>query len=216
VDLDYLIEVAPKLVDGLTLTVLVTVTSMAVASTLGLVVAVGRLLDPPLIGRFLGGFVLFIRNTPLLIQLFFVFYILPSYGVTLGAFETGVLGMGIYISAYTAEVYRAGLLSVPRGQWEAARAVNLGPLQTLYLIVLPQALRPIVPALGNYLISVFKDSSILTTITLYELLGTALALASFSFQDTTLLTAVGIIYLALSYPSSLLVRRLEGRLASAT
>lgn len=209
---DYLWQVAPQLAQGLKVTVEATAVGMTLASALGLLVAAVRLLRIPILGRVFGLYVLFFRNTPFLIQLYFLFYVLPEWGIVLSATVVGILGLALQYSAYTAEMYRAGFESVPKGQWEAAHALNFSRVQTLRLIILPQAIRPILPALGNQLISMFKDSALLAAITIYELFGTAKELASVSFQFTTLFTAVGVIYFALSYPSSLLMNRLQSRL----
>lgn len=207
----YLLEVAPQLAHGLSITVEATAVGMTLASVLGLIVAAVRLLRIPILGRVFGLYVLFFRNTPFLIQLYFLFYVLPEWGILLSAKEVGILGLALQYSAYTAEMYRAGFESVPKVQWEAAHALNFTRVQTLRLIILPQALRPILPALGNQLISMFKDSALLAAITILELFGTAQELASVSFQYTTLFTAVGFIYLALSYPASLGVNYLQSR-----
>lgn len=207
----YLLEVAPQLAHGLSITVEATAVGMTLASVLGLIVAAVRLLRIPILGRVFGLYVLFFRNTPFLIQLYFLFYVLPEWGILLSAKEVGILGLALQYSAYTAEMYRAGFESVPKVQWESAHALNFTRVQTLRLIILPQALRPIMPALGNQLISMFKDSALLAAITILELFGTAQELASVSFQYTTLFTAVGFIYLALSYPASLGVNYLQSR-----
>ncbi|MHB8490529.1 MAG: ectoine/hydroxyectoine ABC transporter permease subunit EhuD [Candidatus Dormibacteria bacterium] len=214
-DLTYLEQVAPQLLDGLRITIEATVLGMAVASAVGLLVAIGRRARVPILSRLLDLYVVFVRNTPLLIQLYFLYYVLPNYGVRLDAFTIGVLGLGVQFSAYTSEVYRAGLASVPVGQWEAAKALHFSTSQTLLLVVVPQAIRPVIPALGNYLISMFKDSSYLATITVYELLGTTRELASLSFQYVLLFSTMGLIYLALSYAASRLVRRLERRIGGS-
>jgi polar amino acid transport system permease protein len=210
-NLTYLREVAPDLAHGLLVTLEATAVGMTLASVFGLIVAAVRLLKVPILGRVFGLYVLFFRNTPFLIQLYFLFYVLPGWGVLISATTAGVLGLALQYSAYTAEMYRAGFESVPTSQWEAAHALNLGRVQTLRLVILAQAVRPILPALGNQLISMFKDSSLLAAITILELFGTARELASVSFQFTTIFTAVGLIYLAISYPASLLVGRLQSR-----
>jgi polar amino acid transport system permease protein len=211
----YLWQVAPDLAYGLRITVEATILGMCIASVVGLLVAIVRLLRVPILAPCLDFYVVFIRNTPLLVQLYFLYYVLPAYGLRPGAFAIGILGLGLQFSAYTAEVYRAGFGHVPRGQWEAARALHLSTAQMLVAIIIPQALRPVVPALGNYLISMFKDSSYLATITVYELLGTTRELASLSFRYTLLFTIMGIIYLTISYSGSLGVRLLERRVGKA-
>ncbi|MGH2803414.1 MAG: ectoine/hydroxyectoine ABC transporter permease subunit EhuD, partial [Thermoleophilaceae bacterium] len=155
----------------------------------------------------------FVRGTPLLVQAFFFFYVFPSYGITLPTLTTGIIAIGVHYSAYTAEVYRAGIENVPRGQWEAARALSL-PLRRQWMgIVLPQAIRAVIPAQGNYIIAMFKDSAILSAITVTELLNKAQAVGSDSFRYLEPLTLAGLLYLLVSYPAAKLIRRLEHRLA---
>jgi len=150
-----------------------------------------------------------VRSTPLLVQLYFVFYVFPEAGVVLSPLVAGVLGLGLHYSAYTAEVYRSGIDAVPRGQWEAATALNLSRGQTFWRIVLPQAIPPVIPALGNRLIAIFKDTPLLAVITVNELLQQAKLLGAESFRYLEPLTLVGAIFLVLSLASSRLVRRAE-------
>ncbi len=154
----------------------------------------------------------FVRLTPLLVQLFFVFYVLPELGVSLPPEPTGVLVIGLHYAAYVSEVIRSGIRAVATGQWEAAIALSLPTLVVWQRVILPQAIRPMMPALGNYLIQMFKEVPLLSTITIYELLGTANLIASSSFRYLETLTLVGFIFLILSYPSSLLTRNLEVRI----
>jgi len=145
-------------------------------------------------------------------QLFFLFYVLPVTGVRFSPLATGVLGLGVHYAAYCAEVYRAGLDSVPRGQWEAALALNLGRWRTLRDVILPQAIPPIVPALGNYFVAMFKDTPLLSAITVVELLQASKIAGSATFRYTEPLTLVGLIFLALSLAAAWGVRRLGARL----
>ena len=146
--------------------------------------------------------------------MYFVFYVLPLYGVTLNPELTGVLVLGLHYSTFTSEVFRAGIGAVARGQWEAAGALNMSPALSWRLVILPRAIPPMIPALGNYLIGMFKDVPVLSIITVYELLATAKLLASQSFRYFETFTLVGLIFLAISYPSSVVVRRLERRFGS--
>lgn len=155
----------------------------------------------------------FIRNTPLLVQLFFIFYVLPEWGLTLSALATGVIGLGLHYSTYTAEVYRAGIDGVPAGQWEAATALSLPRSRTWAAVILPQALRRVAPALGNYVIAMLKDSPMLMTIGVLEMLGQARQFGSRTFQMNEPIVAVGIAFVLIAYPASLLLRALERRLA---
>jgi len=148
----------------------------------------------------------------LLIQLYFLYFGLPAFGVSASPLLTGILGLGLHYSTYCSEVYRAGIEGVPRGQWEAARALGFRRLDTWRRVVLPQAIPPIVPALGNYLISMFKDSPLLAAITVTELLQTAKIIGAERFRYLEPLTLVGLLFLAVSLVASRGVRWLELRL----
>lgn len=213
-DAGYALEILPRLLQATVVTVAATIGGMAVALVGGLLLALLRLSGSRVLGAIAVGITEFVRGTPLLIQLFFLFYILPLYGFRADPLFTGIIGLGIHYSAYTAEVYRAGVESVARGQWEAAIALNLSTAQTWRRIVLPQAIPPVIPVLGNYLIGMFKETPLLATITVLELLGTAQAEAATTFRYFEPYTLVGIIFLALSYPSARLVKRLEARRAT--
>jgi len=154
----------------------------------------------------------FIRDTPLLVQLFFLYYVLPDYGIVLPAFLTGALALGIQYSAYTSEVYRAGLESVLKGQIEAARALDLSPARIFAAIVLPQAIPRIIPALGNYLISIMKDVPVLSVVSVLELLNVAKIIGDRTFNYLVPLTMVGALYLILTLIASAGVRYLDARL----
>lgn len=154
----------------------------------------------------------FIRNTPLLVQLFFLFYVLPEWGVTFSALTTGVFAIGLHYSTYTMQVYRAGIEAVPVGQWEAATALNLPLRRTWTAVILPQAIRRVIPALGNYVISMLKDTPLLMAITVLEMLGEARLYSQQNFQFTEPLTVIGVAFILVSYLASLLLRALERRL----
>ncbi|MFF8864571.1 MULTISPECIES: ectoine/hydroxyectoine ABC transporter permease subunit EhuD [unclassified Streptomyces] len=154
----------------------------------------------------------FVRNTPLLVQLFFLFYVLPEWGLTFSALATGVFAIGLHYSTYTMQVYRAGIEAVPAGQWEAATALNLPLARTWTAVILPQAIRRVVPALGNYVISMLKDTPLLMVITVLEMLGHARLFSQEHFQFTEPLTVIGVAFILISYLASLLMRALERRL----
>src|SRR5690606_10265847 len=149
---------------------------------------------------------------PLLVQLFFLYYVLPEYGLVLPAFMTGALALGIQYSAYMSEVYRAGLESVPPGQSEAARALELTPMRTFAVIILPQALPRIIPALGNYLISMMKDVPILSVVAVLEVLNVAKIIGDRTFNYIVPLSMVGGLYLLLTLLASAGIRALDQRL----
>ncbi|MFC4768903.1 ectoine/hydroxyectoine ABC transporter permease subunit EhuD [Effusibacillus consociatus] len=209
---DFALSILPKLFDVIGITISATLLGFVMAAILGLLFAFGRRSRFKALSLATAGIVEFIRSTPLLIQLYFLYFALPFYGIELSAFTIGVLGLGVHYSTYLSEVYRAGINDVPRGQWEAATALNFSKIQTWMRIVLPQAIRPVTPMLGNYLIVMFKETPLLSTITVVELMQTAKIIGSQSFRYLEAFTIVGLLFLLLSYPSSLLFRRLEIRL----
>ncbi len=211
-DWEFAREITPDLLRGLGVTIRATFAGITLAIVLGLVFAIARRSDLRVVSWPVAGVVEFVRSTPLLVQLYFLFFVLPNYGISMDAFTTGVFGLGVHYAAYTSEVYRAGIESVPRGQWEASTALGLGPRHTWLRIVLPQALPAVIPALGNYLISMFKDAPLLSAIAVVELLQEGKIICSRSFQCLEPYTIVGLLFLLVSVPSSILVRRLEGRL----
>ncbi|WP_340378797.1 ectoine/hydroxyectoine ABC transporter permease subunit EhuD [Streptomyces sp. SS7] len=154
----------------------------------------------------------FVRDTPLLVQLFFLFYVLPEWGLTLSAMTTGVVALGLHYSTYTMQVYRAGIEAVPAGQWEAATALNLPRGRTWRAVILPQAVRRVVPALGNYVIAMLKDTPLLMAITVLEMLGRARLFSQQHFRFTEPLTVIGVAFVVISVLASFLLRTLERRL----
>lgn len=208
---EFLIGAVPAMLEGLRITVLATLCGGGIAFVLGLFIASVQVLRIPLLSPVITGVMLVIRNTPLLAQLFFLFYVLPKFGISFPPFYIGIIALGLHFSCYAAEALRGGFTAVPRGQWEAARVLGLPTAITLWRVILPQAIPPVIPTLANQFISMFKDSAILSAITVLELLGTTRNLAAVSFQYTTLFTAMGLTYLAISLPASLAVRALERR-----
>ena len=210
-DNSFALRVLPIIAQGLTITVLITITGTAIAMCIGLVLAIMRRARAKWISLPAEAFVEFVRATPLLVQLFFLYFGLPVFGISLSALVTGIIGIGLNYSAYTAEVYRAGIEGVPRGQWEAARALNFSHGQTWVRIILPQAVRKVIPALGNYFIAMFKDTPILASIGVLEMLEQAQIVGSENFRYLEPMTEVGLLFILVSYPASLLIRRLEVR-----
>ncbi len=209
----YAIDILPRLLEGLWVTIEVTMAGMVIALVVGLFVAVVRYLNIPVVSSLFTFYVLFVRGTPLLVQAYAAFFILPSYGITWSAFTTGVIVIGLNYSAYTAEVYRSGIEGLPAGQWEAACALSLPTRRTWTKIVLPQAVKTIIPVLGNYWIQMFKDSAILAAITVSELMQTAKTIGSSDFRYLEPFTIAGILYLVVSYTASLFVKSMERRYA---
>ena len=153
----------------------------------------------------------FFRDTPLLVQLFFLYYVLADYGIILPAFLTGALALGVQYSAYTAEVYRAGIEAVPSGQREAARALDFSPTRTFTHVILPQAVPRIVPALGNYLVSIMKDVPVLSVVTVLEMLNVAKIIGDQTFDYLVPLSMVGGLYLILTLVASAIVRCVDAQ-----
>lgn len=209
-DLSFAVSILPDLLRGAVVTFEATIAGFAVSLLGGLLLAVGR---RSRLSRACTAYIEFMRNTPLLVQLYFIFYVLPLAGLTLGAMATGILALGLNYSAYIAEVYRAGIDGVPRGQWEACRSLGFSRWDSWTRIVLPQAIPPTVPVLGNYVIGMFKDTPLLATITIPEMFNAAMQVAGSTYRYNEPYTLVALIFFAMSYPASLLVRRLEGRFA---
>jgi polar amino acid transport system permease protein len=203
--------ILPELLRGLVVTVLATLLGSMVAFLLGMVWTFVRVLRIPFLTPFVSFFVEFIRGTPLLIQLYFLYYVLPTWGLTISALPTGIFGLGLFYSAYAAEIFRAGIEDLPAGQWEAALTLGL-PVRRVWLgIILPQAIRSVLPILGNVVISMFKQSSLLSTITVFELLAAGLNIGSVNYRYVEPLTLVGAFYFAISFLSARIVRSLEAK-----
>ena len=212
VDWDFAWSILPRLLAGIGVTIKAALAGFAVALVLGLVLAIARRSSKLWISLPVTGFVEAIRSTPLLVQIYFLFFVLPQFGVTMSPWLAGVIALGGHYSCYTSEVYRAGLESVVKGQWEAAIALNLSPYRTYRDIIIPQAIPPVVPALGNYLIAMFKDTPLLSAITVLEILQTAKIIGSETFRYLEPITIVGLFFLVLSLVSAALVQQVEGRL----
>ncbi|GAB2176579.1 ectoine/hydroxyectoine ABC transporter permease subunit EhuD [Dongia sp. agr-C8] len=208
---DYALEVLPILARAAIVTIEATFLGFIIAAILGLILAIMRM-SGPVVGWLTAAFVEFVRSTPLLIQIFFIYFVLPRFGITLDAFTAGIIALSVHYACYCSEVYRAGLEAVPRGQWEACTALNLSSWNTFKNIVLPQAIPPIVPALGNYLVALFKDTPLLSAIAVLELVQTAKNLGTENFRYTEPMTIVGLIFLILSLVTSAGIRWLERRL----
>jgi polar amino acid transport system permease protein len=213
-NIDFARDILPDLLRGLVVTVKATLVGSALALTLGLALAILRRSGSPPVRWVTVAFIEFVRSTPLLVQLYFLFFVLPAWGVLLSGFQAGVLGLGVHYATYTSEVYRAGIEGVPRGQWEAATALNLPASRVWRSVILPQAIPRVLPALGNYVISMFKETPLLSTITVMEMMFVARDIGQRTFLYNVPITLVGLLFLAVSLPASYTVRRLERRYGS--
>ncbi len=204
-------SILPDLLPGLLVTFEVVVAGFLLATLLGMTVAVLLRLPSRIVATVCQAYVTFFRNTPLLVQLYFLFFALPLSGLTLPAMATGVIGMGLYYGAYIAEAFRGAINGVARGQWEAALALDLPMLTIWRRIILPQALKPMLPVLGNYLIGMFKETPLLAVITIPELFQAAKQIAGLTYRYNEPYTLMALLFLLISLPTSLLFRYLERR-----
>ncbi|WP_298038215.1 ectoine/hydroxyectoine ABC transporter permease subunit EhuD [uncultured Microbacterium sp.] len=196
----------------LTVTLVVTVIGSIIAAVLGLAIALGRRTAPRPIASIITLLMNFVRMTPLVVQLLFAYYVFT----TVSPLVLGIVIIGIHYATYMAEVYRAGIEAVPPGQWEASTALSMSRGRTWAAVIIPQALRSTLPSLGNYVISMFKDTPFLMVITVTEMVRQAQLYGGKNFRYVEAIIIAGLIYLVASYLSSLLTRRLEKRLEYTT
>jgi len=212
IDWQYAWTILPNLLRGSVYTVGITLVAFSLALVGGLILALLRRSRIGWVSWPAASLIEFIRSTPLLIQVFFLFYVLPEYGITLSALTAGTLAIALHYSCYTAEAYRSGLNAVPREQWEAAKALSLSPRRTYFSVIFPQMIRSIVPALGNNMIAMFKDTPVLSAITVVELMLQAKNIGSQSFRYLEPITMAGVFFLIISITSAVGVRKLEAKL----
>ncbi|WP_306320377.1 MULTISPECIES: ectoine/hydroxyectoine ABC transporter permease subunit EhuD [unclassified Streptomyces] len=201
----------PQFWDGVLVTLQALVGGVIIAFALGLVWAIAQRSTQKWISWPVTAVTEFIRNTPLLVQLFFLFYVVPSIGISMSPLVTGIVGLGLHYSTYTSEVYRAGIEGVPVGQWEAATALSLPKARTWRAVILPQAVRRVIPALGNYVIVMLKESPQIMAIGALDMLGEAQGFSQTTFTYEAI-SVVGVAFIVIAYPASLLLRVLERRL----
>lgn len=197
---------------GTALTVGLTFGAMALAMVLGLVLALLRSAPSRPVRAAARVYVDFFRGTPLLLQLFYLYFVLPYAGVRIPALVAGIAGLALNYAAYLSEVYRATIAAVDAGQRQAAHALGLSEADLMRRIVLPQALRIAIPPIGNYFIAMFKDTALVAVISVQDLLFRAEALANTTYRYVEVFTIAFVIYFAISYPASMAVQRLERRL----
>jgi His/Glu/Gln/Arg/opine family amino acid ABC transporter permease subunit len=207
-----LVALLPSLLEGASVTVAVSVTSYLLALCLGLLLGLARTSRFLLVRSAAGVYVQFMRGTPLLLQLFFIYYVLPYGGLILTPFQAGVLGLTLNYAAYMAEVFRSGIAAVPKGQFEAGSSLALTNYQLMRYVVIPQALKIVVPPIGNFFVAIFKDSALVSVITMKDLMFTGQILAASTFMHFQIFAMVAAIYLVLSYPAAKSVELLERRL----
>jgi len=208
-------EFLPILLQGVWLTIVVTAGSLVLSTLLGMVWALMRVSRLTLLQRLSAGIVNTIRGIPILVQLFYIYFVMPQLGLTLTALQAAIIGLGIAYSAYQAENFRAGIEAIDKGQIEASESLGMGWALMMRRVVLPQAVKIILPPYGNTMIMMLKDSSQASTITVAELTMEGQLIASSTFKYTSILSMVAVLYLVMSVPLILFVGWLERRMQQA-
>ena len=205
------VEFLPILLNGVALTIVVTLGSLLLSTVLGLLWAMLRVSGIGLLSGISATLINLIRGIPIIVLLFYLYFVMPDLGIRLSALQAAILGLGIAYSAYQAENFRAGIEAIDKGQIEAAQAIGMGWWLTMRRVVLPQAVRIVLPPYGNVMIMLLKDSSQASTITVAELALQGKLIASSTFKNTSVFTLVALMYLTMSIPLILLVRHFEKR-----
>ena len=206
---DFAYEILPKMLWATLNTIMAAGIGYAIAVVVGLIFLIGQQTPYKVINILVREIVEFIRSTPLLIQLFFLYFVGPQFGIILSAWVTAMITIGLHFGTYLSEVYRGALEGVPKSQWEACRALNFTTLYTYRRIVLPQAFPIAIPGMGNYLVGIFKDTPLLSTIGVAELFHAATSVGGEHYRYLEPYTMVGIIFLILSIPAAMGIRKLE-------
>jgi polar amino acid transport system permease protein len=210
-DWNIIVHYFPFLVQGAVITLKISVLSLFFGLLFGLVAALCKLGRNPLLRAVAVFYIWLIRSTPLLVQLFIIYFGLPQVGIDLGPFVSGVLGLALNVGAYNAETIRGGIISIPKGQAEAARSLGMSGALAMRRIILPQALRIIIPPLGNNFIILIKDTSLVSTITLVELTLTAQRFIGATYKPFEMYIMAAVLYAILTSTASLLLGSLEKR-----
>ncbi len=205
------VEFVPILLNGVVLTIVVTIGSLLLSTVLGIVWAMMRVSGIRVLSGLSASLVNVIRGIPIIVLLFYLYFVMPDLGVTMSALQAAILGLGIAYSAYQAENFRAGIEAIDKGQIEAAQSIGMGWWLTMRRVVLPQAVRIVLPPYGNVMIMILKDSSQASTITVAELALQGKLIASSTFKNSSVFTLVALMYLTMSIPLILLVRHFETR-----
>jgi polar amino acid transport system permease protein len=205
------VEFLPILLQGVALTIMVTVGSLMLSTVLGLVWALMRASGVPALSNLSASLINVIRGIPIIVMLFYLYFVMPELGIALSALQASIIGLGISYSAYQAENFRAGIGAIDRGQIEAAQTIGMGWWLTMRRVVLPQAVRIVLPPYGNNLIMLLKDSSQASVITVAEVSTQARLIASSTFKNQEVFTLAALLYLCLSVPLIILVGHLERR-----
>lgn len=209
------IEYLPLLWSGLKLTIAVTVLALLLSTLLGLLWALLRTSGIPVLAQGIRYLTEFIRGIPILVVLFYIYFVMPEIGIDLTAFQAGIIGLALTYSCYIGETFRAGIEAVDRGQVEAAKAIGMKHGMMMRQVVLPQAFRIVLPPYGNNTIMLLKDSSQVSVISVAELTMRGKTLASSTFDNMTIFTLVALLYLSLTIPLNIAIRRMENKMGDA-
>ena len=205
-DWGFTVEILPRMLWATVNTLMAAGVGYAIAAVVGLFFALAQRTSFQTLTFIVREVVEFIRSTPLVLQIFFVYYVAPEYGISLSPWVAGMIAIGFHYAAYLSEVYRGGIESVPKGQWEACTAINLTTIQTYKRIILPQALPPSIAGMGNYLVSIFKDTPMLAVIGVAELMQMANAVGGQNYRYLEPYTIVGAIFLIISLTAASAIR----------
>jgi len=209
--IDDMIAFLPSLLRGAVITITVSLLAFGLALVFGLITGIARISRVAPLRGMAACYIQFIRGTPLLLQLFFIYYVLPYVGIVLTPFVSGLMGLTLNYAAYMAEVFRSGIQAIPKGQWEAGQSVGMSRRLLMRRIILPQAIRIIIPLLGNFFVSIFKDSALVSIITMRDLMFSGQLLASATYKHFEIFTEVAVIYFLISYPTAKFVEWIEAK-----
>lgn len=201
--------IIPRIIEASWVTIYVTIISFVLSLIGGIIFMILKTSKSKIISILSTEFIELIRSTPLLIQIFFIFFGLPKFGITLTPVVSGIIAFSLYNSTLCAEVYRSGLNAIPRGQWEACTALNLSYTRSFFRIIFPQMLVPIIPALGNFLVAIFKETPILSFVAVAEIMHVAKLIGYEYYEFTEAITTVGILFILLSLVSAKLISMTE-------
>lgn len=205
------LQYMPLFLSGIGMTVLLWLAALAVATVIGMLLALATCSNIPALSRAAGAYILLIRGVPILVQIFYIFFLLPAIGIVLPAYWAAVAGLGLAFSAYMAEVFRAGILAIDKGQVEAATSLAMPPFVIAKRVIVPQAIRTALPGYSNIVVMILKTTSLASVIAVPEMSRTALLLVQATYKSIELFTLLAALYIAISIPLIVLIRRMERR-----
>ncbi|ANG98729.1 hypothetical protein A8A54_19165 [Brucella pseudogrignonensis] len=208
-DIISMFEFLPLFYLGIYTTILLWIGSLALATLLGIIWTMLIWLRVPVLGRFASAFILFVRSIPILVQIFYIFFLLPDIGIFLTPYWAVVIGLGLAFSAYIAEVFRAGILAIDKGQFEAATSMAMSKFMVARRVVLPQATKTSLPGYANVVVMILKTTSLASVIAVPEISRTAYLLVQSTQKNAEIFTLLALIYVAISVPLIVMIRRME-------